>query len=101
MGDRAGPQSGVQVLPANRKRQEAAGGRRITMEADGGSDGARDVARRRGKLRCDGGRSRKEIRIWSESCSLILPWKKKNSGNVDSHRKRRATRLCELLAIPL
>src|ERR1700744_615489 len=99
MGDRAGPQSGVQVLPADRERQEAAGGRRITVEADGRSGSARDVARRRGELRCDGSRSRKEIRMWSESCSLILPWKKKNSGNVDSHPKRRATRLFALLAI--
>ena len=45
-------------------------------------------------------RQRKEMRIWSESCGLILHWKKKNSGNVDCHRKRRATRLCALLAIP-
>jgi DNA-binding HxlR family transcriptional regulator len=41
-----GPQSGVQVLPADRERQKAAGGRRIAMEADGRSCGARDVARR-------------------------------------------------------
>jgi len=46
MGDRAGPQSGVQILPVDRERQEAVLGRRITMEADGRSCGARDVARR-------------------------------------------------------
>ena len=49
------------------------------MEADGRSCGAGDVARRWGELRCDGGGSPKEMRIWSESCSLILSWKRKNS----------------------
>ena len=35
--------------------QETARGRRIAMEADGGSSGARDVACGRGELICDGG----------------------------------------------
>jgi len=50
MGDSAGPQSRVQVLPAYGEGPEAARGRRIAVEADDGSCGARNVARCRGEL---------------------------------------------------
>jgi Transcriptional regulator PadR-like family len=45
MGDGSRPQPGVQILPIDGQRQETARGRRITVEADGRSCGARDVAR--------------------------------------------------------
>jgi hypothetical protein len=46
IGDRSGPQSGIQVLPADGKGQETAFGRRVAMEADDGSRLPRDVAHR-------------------------------------------------------
>ena len=51
MGDGSGPKPGIQVLPIDRKRQEATGRRRIAVEADGRGRGACDVARRRGELK--------------------------------------------------
>ena len=42
---RQGYEARVQVLPADASRKEAASLRRIEMEADGGSDRPRDVAR--------------------------------------------------------
>ncbi len=47
------------------ERQETASGRRIAMEADGRSCGARDVACGRGELRCNGGSQGRETGIWS------------------------------------
>src|SRR5271156_457775 len=71
------------------------------MEADGGSCGTRDVACCRGELKCDGGKSRREMRIWTGSCSLTSNWKRKSSGNAACHQKKPAVRPCALSAIPL
>src|SRR5258707_9062145 len=85
MGDGAGSQPGVQVLPAHGTRQKTACDRRVAMEADGGSCGTRDVARRSGELRCDGGRIGKELRngmlTLSGSFFPIWNWKRKSGGN--------------------
>src|SRR5258708_25189532 len=85
MGDGAGSQPGVQVLPAQGTRQKTACDRRVAMEADGGSCGTRDVACRSGELRCDGGRIGKELRngmlTLSGSFFPIWNWKRKSGGD--------------------
>src|ERR1700729_4388199 len=96
MGDGAGSQPGVQVLPAHGTRQKTACDRRVAMEADGGSCGTRDVACRSGELRCDGGRIGKELRngmlTLSGSFFPIWNWKRKSGGNVGCRQKKRVMR---------
>src|SRR5579863_4397666 len=100
MGDSAGPQQGVQVLPIDGERQEAACGRRIAVEADGGRGGSRDVACGRGELICDGGRGRIGMRTWRENSSATFNWKKKSSENAACPRKMPVSPPCALSAIP-
>src|SRR5579863_7595959 len=100
MGDGLGPQSGVQVLPAYGEGQKTACGGRVAMEADGGGCGERDVARRRGELRCDGGGPENGMRTWSGSCGLTSSWKKKSSGKMAWQRTKLITRRCARLGIP-
>src|SRR5271163_3912116 len=92
MGDGAGSQPGVQVLPAHGERQKTACDRKVAMEADGGSCCTRDVACRSGELRCDGGRIGKEPRngtlTSSGSFSPIWNWKRKSSGSVGCRQKK-------------
>jgi hypothetical protein len=51
MADSSRPQSGIQVLPLDGERPEAACRRRIAVEPDGETCSACDVAGRRGGLR--------------------------------------------------
>src|SRR5260370_30951357 len=96
MGDGAGSQPGVQVLPAHGTRQKTACDRRVAMEADGGSCGTRDVACRSGELRCDGGRIGKELRNGMQTLSgsffPIWNWKRKSGGNEGRPRKKAVSR---------
>src|SRR5690242_21822208 len=101
MGDGAGPQPGVQVLPIDGPGQEAARSRRIAMEANGGSGGSRDVACTGGELTCDGGGGSSGMKSWRGNSNPTLSWKRKSSANEACLRVRHGSPLCALSAIPL
>src|SRR5690242_9384031 len=101
MGDGAGPQPRVQVLPIDGQRQEAACGRRIAMDANGRRGGSRDVACTGGELICDGGGGSSGMKSWRGNSSPTLSWKRKSSGNEACLRVRHGSPLCALSAIPL
>src|ERR1700733_3502236 len=92
MGNRPGPQSGVQVLPAHGKGQEAVGGRRVPVEANGRSCSERDVANCRGELICIGGRSESAVPISSASCATTWSSKKKSNVRKACRQKKRVMR---------
>src|SRR6185312_16669768 len=95
------PQSGIQVLPVNGQGKKTTYPRRVAMEADDGRSGKRNVARLRGELKCDGGRSRREMQTSIAKYNRTSNSKKKSNAKAAHPRKKLTTRPCVLSAIPL